>query len=120
MLHVGLKVPATKRFIVAALQGLVAVNREYLRHHSYPRLYDAGVRYRTEPKLRGPEDWQTIPELIKARSGDCEDLAAARVAELQEAGEAADVHVKRTGKRRFHAVVRRGDGTIEDPSKLLR
>jgi len=54
--------------------------------------------------------------------GDCDDLAPYRVAELQEAGEKAKIRItwRRVGKRRtYHVLVRRADGRIEDPSRLL-
>lgn len=121
MIRVGMKIPAKRRFIRAALRGLVATNREYLRTGRFPRLYESGVYYKPERKRRGPEDWQTVAELHERGHGDCEDLAAARAAELQEAGdESAYADAVRTGAKRFHAIVVRGDGTVEDPSRKLR
>lgn len=120
MIRIGLRVPASRAFLRAALRGLVAVNRDYLSRRRYPRLYESKVRYRRERRGRGPEEWQTVAQLFSSGEGDCEDLAAARVAELQESGEPAEVDVVRTGKKRFHALVVRGDGRVEDPSKILR
>lgn len=66
------------------------------------------------------EEWQNVAELYGAGKGDCEDLAGARAAELRvRRGEPARAIAYRSGPRKFHAVVRRADGTIEDPSRIL-
>jgi transglutaminase-like putative cysteine protease len=81
-----------------------------------PPLYAAGVRYmRSDPR----EHWQTPVETLSRGGGDCEDLAMWRAAELRVSGEPARVVWRRTGPRVLHAVVRRGDGRIEDPSRAL-
>ena len=84
-----------------------------------PRLYASGVRYRREPL--GQESWQLPTVTLQARSGDCEDLAAWRAAELVVTGEdrraKAVVRIVRAGL--MHCVVLRGNGAIEDPSKIL-
>lgn len=110
--------------VVEALCGaLVRIDRDYLRRHpSAPALYSAGVRYQEEPP--GMERWAGIGEVLELGHGDCEDLACWRVAELQErAGEPATPYVERrwipgTGWL-YHVVVRRADGQIEDPSRML-
>lgn len=115
---VRLRIRAEPVLLTAALQGLVAVNRVLLRSGNYPALYRAGVRYVPEP--RGSENWQSIDGLYRARRGDCEDLACARAAELQVGGELrARAIVRRSGKGRYHALVQRADGTLEDPSIVL-
>ena len=104
--------------MTAALSGLVAANRILLRRNSRaPKLYGSGVRYQAEP--RGSEKWQTIPQVIAAGRGDCEDLASWRAAELQEMGIPAKAVVIRTGRRMYHAVVLLPDGRLEDPSRRL-
>ena len=82
-----------------------------------PSLYESGVRYVPEPV--GMEKWLTYDQVLRAGIGDCEDLAAARSAELIRVGIMAWPEVIRTGRKRFHAVVRYPDGRIEDPSKIL-
>lgn len=87
-----------------------------------PRLYEAGIVYRREPLHKGSrrERWQTPWETLRLGHGDCEDLAIYRTVELRRQGEiGAKVVVIRQNKALFHAVVRRADGTIEDPSKIL-
>lgn len=104
------------------LEALVAVNFAWLRENpKAPWLYESGVRYEEEP--RGRDDWQDIPETISLRVGDCEDLGCWRIAELRvRAHEHALPFIKRSidGPRTvYHVAVRRADGRLEDPSRLL-
>ena len=101
----------------AALEGLTALNQVVLEGGPFPRLYDAGVRYKREPM----EAWKHAGLVMRDRAGDCEDLSAWRAAELRVTGEDPGAHVwtYRTGPNRLHAVVRRSDGSIEDPSVML-
>ena len=50
--------------------------------------------------------------------GDCEDLAAAKVAEYRERGIPANIRLTRRG-RIWHVTVRLPNGMTEDPSKRL-
>lgn len=106
----------------AAVEGLAAINWSILRclldgGVYVPRLYEAGIRYRDPGKLR----WHTLADVYDLRKGDCKDLVAVRLAELRHyEGEPAIAHVYETRRRgQWHAVVKRADGTIEDPSKIL-
>jgi len=121
-------VPLLKRsrflglFVKPILEALVLVNRLFIRAHHVLPLYQSGVRYQQEPADGKPEEFASIPVVLSRGWGDCDDLAPWRVAELQEAGEHATIRItwRRYGKRRlYHVLVRRGDGRIEDPSKLL-
>jgi hypothetical protein len=108
--------------LVQLLEALTGVNEAWLREHPYaPYLYAAGVRYEEEPP--GREDWQDIPETLLLRTGDCEDLGCWRVAELRvRANEHAVPFVKKSlaGPRTvYHVAVRRADGRLEDPSRIL-
>ncbi len=115
---VTIHVPASRGTLNAALEGLVGVNECILRRWEYPRLYESGVRY--EREQQGRERWRRVDEAMAAGVGDCADLAAWRAAELRvRRGEPARAIVYRSGKRRFHAVVQRADGSIEDPSRAL-
>jgi hypothetical protein len=109
-------------FIKPVLEALVEINRLYLRTHHVPELYRARVRYRPEPDDGTPEEFAAIPKILSRGWGDCDDLAPWRVAELQEAGEPARIRItwrRPRGRRLYHVLVRRGDGRIEDPSRLL-
>ena len=109
----------TSEAIAVCLAALTRWNVVIMRVQDFPRLYASGVRYRVE---KG-EDWRDACEVIARGQGDCEDLACYRAAELQCTGEPAQaipIEVGRDGDRReFHVVVRRANGTIEDPSAVL-
>ena len=104
------------------LEALAGVNEAWLREHPWaPSLYESGVRYEEEPE--GRDDWQDIPETLALRVGDCEDLGCWRIAELRtRVREYARPFVKRSvvGARTiYHVAVRRADGRLEDPSRIL-
>lgn len=117
---VEIQVPASSAVgLKAALAALCTLNVLYLRSHpNAPGLYQSGVRYRRE--RQGREKWQTIPILYHVGFGDCEDLTAARVAELiVRHGERAQPEVRRIGPRLWHVLVLRASGLTEDPSARL-
>lgn len=106
--------------LTSAVIGLQLENEQWLRAHpGTPALYASGVRYRREPP--GREEWEPIPVVLTKGWGDCEDLASWRAAELRVTGEDphARVHVYQSAPTTWHVVVRRGDGSIEDPSRKL-
>ena len=105
----------------AALAELTRRDLVYLRTRSpnAPALYSSGVRYVEEPITS--EYWRTIPEVLAARQGDCEDLCAWRAAELQYQGLPARafavVFRDRLGVL-YHVLVQTPQG-VEDPSRVL-
>lgn len=108
--------------LAGLLEALVGVNAAWLREHpEAPWLYESGVRYGEEPV--GQDDWLDIPETLALGVGDCEDLGCWRIAELRvRSVEAAVAYVKRSavGPRTvYHVAVRRADGRLEDPSRIL-
>ena len=120
----------TKKFGVMhfLLEGLIMANVAYLLDNpNTPPLYSAGVRYEVEPE--GRDEWQDIPDTLMRRTGDCEDLACWRVAELRVKGgePEATTHISvstipaqsGTLQTVYHITVRRADGRIEDPSRRL-
>jgi hypothetical protein len=137
-LRVRMNVPAVPEALEAAVEGVVRLNEWYMRTAweagvDTPDLYTSGIVYRREP--RGREWWQSADEtlalareagkdahgVVKERSGDCEDLAAYRAAELRTFFDDpyACVRIVRTRRGSFHAIVQRGDGEYEDPSRIL-
>lgn len=117
-IHVTAEIPARPKAIEGLVTGIALVSLDQMRSGRIPPLYGGGIQYRREPARR--ERWQTAAETAARRQGDCEDLVAYRVAELWHAGErAARVHVRREGPTLFHVLVRRADGSIEDPSSKL-
>lgn len=115
-----INIPASMglRFTEAALEGLARLATEDHAAHELPPLYTSGIRYRRE---QGTENWLLPSEALVAGVADCEDLSAYRVGELRATGvdPAARIVVEQSGPRTLHAVVRRGNGTIEDPSRAL-
>ena len=119
--------------IKALLDAQVRNNLVFLSlHPGTPQLYAAGVRYKPEPNYmfngKPAEEFAAIPIVLERKNGDCDDLAPWRCAELIHAGERAKIRVQwrarrnadgSQGRKYFHIVVRRADGTIEDPSALL-
>lgn len=117
-----------QRELSAALAFLTVIDcMQLLWHPRIPSLYRSGVRYQREdtkrcwaPRNGGCEDWLTIREVLAQGLGDCEDLACWRAAELRvRAGEPATAVAIRVPRVGWHIVVRRADGSIEDPSKKL-
>lgn len=126
------------RVLGGLLNALAEACYAYLEVHPHtPRLYESGVRYEEEPP--GRDEWQDIPDTIARRSGDCEDLAAWRIAELwffKEDPAAAwyitvDEIPDQSGRMvtTYHIQILRSsatahtreteDGHIEDPSRVL-
>lgn len=120
-LHVRMNVPSSLATLGAAAEGLTNLNYSMMfpRLRSgadVPLLYESQTRYQSEPV--GSEDWWNVDEVLRQGYGDCEDLAAYRAAELRTLGEPATVEIVPTSRGSYHAVVRRADGTIEDPSRI--
>lgn len=110
-------------FAREVLKGIVLLNRGAIRAGIVPPLYRSGVTYREEPP--GVETFRDAETVLELGHGDCAHLAAWRVAELRERGEPASLRITsklsvlRPGTRLYHIVVRRGDGSVEDPSRKL-
>jgi hypothetical protein len=111
----------TQTYLQLLLHALVGLNVAYLRFHpNTPSIYRAAVRYHREP--RGHEQWLQVPSVREQTWGDCEDLAAWRVAELRVHGVDAwpCFHWRRLPAALvYHIVVCRPDGIVEDPSRVL-
>jgi len=107
----------TRADIESALEAHVGACERDLTAQPQRPLYRAGVVY---DRRDADERWQLPAETAARGRGDCEDLASWRVAELRRAGERdARVIVKRTSPTVLHAMVRRANGRIEDPSRRL-
>lgn len=124
MLHVRVNVPPLIPALEGLAEGLVLVNvalMEYAEQRGVelPDLYESGIVYRRESP--GQEWWENALDVVGVvadRSGDCEDLAAYRCAELRHfEGQECRVKIVKT-RRAYHAVVEHEDGRIEDPSRI--
>jgi hypothetical protein len=104
----------------AALEATTRLNESMLRSGEIPTFEKGrkyGVRWRPEPP--GGEYFDHAKLVMGRKWGDCDDLAPWHAASLRHSGEdkRAKAIVTKSGPKRWHAVVRRGDGTIDDPSK---
>jgi hypothetical protein len=100
------------------LEGLTRANVQVMGATSVPSLYGSGVKW----SLGDIAPLPLAHTIAKRGRGACGPIAAWRAAELRRAGEAARVAVRPSSSGvsgRWHAVVVRGDGSIEDPSERL-
>lgn len=120
--RIEIEVPWTLAGVRVACAALTTANRLYLRSarlagRPVPPLYKSGVRYRAP--FGGVQKFKPIPKVLVDGHGGCARLACWRAAELQEAGERARAVPIQITPRLMHIVVRRGNGTLEDPSRRL-
>lgn len=110
-------------WVKITLDALVDISTAQLLSLRLPSLYSVGV-YRSEP--RGTESFVDAETFAKnGFRGDCAHLSVYRCAELRNLGERASCCVRwkpsmrKPGMWIFHVRVRRQNGTIEDPSRIL-
>jgi hypothetical protein len=105
----------------AALEAVTRLNETLLERGQVPEFTTAldklGIQWKPEPP--GAEHFDHAGVVMKRRWGDCDDLAPWHAASLRHSGEDPDAKavVYQSGPRRWHAVVQRGSGEIDDPSK---
>ncbi len=119
-----MELPVSPATLTAALEGLTATNTVMMQRTkemggAWPALYEAGIRYQEEPQQGNLQRWPNAAQVLVRGHADCKGLAAWRAAELRMEGEPAIAYAYESGPERYHAVVRRGDGTTEDPSRVL-
>jgi hypothetical protein len=103
----------------AMLEGTTRVNEALLAHGDVPTFEQAVHRVRWKPEPPGQEHFDHAGLVMGRGHGDCDDLAPWHCASLRVTGEdpGARAIVKKSGPRRWHAVVQRSDGSIDDPSR---
>jgi hypothetical protein len=102
------------------LEGTAVLSQKMIEEGAAPTFEEAikrGVQWKAEPP--GHESFDHAAIVIARGNGDCDDLAAYRAGSLRASGEDPDARpfVYKTGPHRWHAVVERGDGSVEDPSQ---
>jgi hypothetical protein len=118
----SLEVPSSAGTYSAALEGLTGVNEVLMRRDpSIPPLYSTGALWEVRPGDPSELKWRYAPDVAGEGWGDCQDLSAYRAAELRVSGVDPKAHVRvyPSGPNSYHAVVARGDGSVEDPSVIL-
>lgn len=108
----------TKDILDASLEAVTRLD-EQLLDGGLPTFREARNRVRWAPEPKGDEHFDHAGLVLKRGKGDCDDLAPWHAASLRHTGEDPNARavVKRSGHRKWHAVVERGDGSIDDPSK---
>lgn len=110
-----------KAALDAALESVVRSNTPMIRSGKVPTAAAAiradRVEWRPEPP--GDEHFDLPSTMLKRGWGDCDDLAPWHAASLRASGAdpGARAIVRKSGPQRWHAIVQRSDGSIEDPSK---
>lgn len=102
-----------------ALEGLTRVNEWIYRHRKdLPSVIDPAAKCRYQRETG--EVWRHVADVLRDGWGDCEDLSAAMAGYYRSRGERrCRAAIIRTGPKMTHAVVRRANGKLEDPSKTL-
>jgi hypothetical protein len=102
----------------AALEGVTRLNEALLADGKVPLFKDAVNQVRWKPEPPGDEHFDHAGVVLGRGWGDCDDLAPWHAASLRASGQdpGATAVVKRSGHKRWHAVVQRSDGRIDDPS----
>lgn len=124
------------------LEGVARSNRLVMEAQSIPPLYESGVGYLVDPDSAERQHVLDCLEVLQSGAADCKSLAAYRMAELRHAARSeaeADACEWRITWRNFrrdplnvgltprggvcrvyHVEIRKPDGSIEDPSRLVR
>lgn len=103
----------------AALEATTRLNEALIKSGEVPHFDSVrdGIRWKPEPP--GDEHFDHAGVVLGRRWGDCDDMAPYAAASMRASGEdpGAKAVVKKSGPKRWHAVVLRSNGTIRDPSK---
>lgn len=103
----------------AALEATTRLNESMIKEGSVPTFRKAVERVNWRPEPPGDEHFDHAGVVLGRGWGDCDDLAPWHAASLRVTGEDRGAHaiVKRSGPKRWHAIVRRSNGSIDDPSR---
>lgn len=106
-----------KPVLDAALEAVTRLDEQLIREGA-PLLKDVVHQLRWKPEPPGQEHFDHAGIVLKRGHGDCDDLAPYHAASLRHSGvdPGARAVVKKVGEKRWHAIVERSNGKIEDPS----
>lgn len=117
----GLNQDETAAVLDAALEAVTRASEPLIARGKVPSFSSAlrAKRVRWAPEPPGDEHFDIPQTVLRRGHGDCDDLAPWRAAELRASGAdpEAQAIVRPSGPGRWHAVVERSDGRIEDPSR---
>lgn len=121
-MRINIAVPekhVTKPVLDGALESVTRLDEELIREGAVPTFAEGVGSVRWQPEPPGQEHFDHAAKVLSRGHGDCDDLAPWHAASLRVTGEDPDARaiVKRSGPQRWHAVVERGDGSIDDPSR---
>lgn len=107
-----------KPVLDASLEAVTRLN-ESMIEDGLPTFREAKNQVRWKPEPPGGEHFDHAGLVLGRGWGDCDDLAPWHAASLRVTGKdpGARAVVQRSGPKKWHAVVRRSNGRIEDPSK---
>jgi hypothetical protein len=104
----------------AGLEVTTRLDEDLIAAGKVPMFRDAspGSAIVWKPEPPGAEHFDHAARVLARGNGDCDDLAPWHAASLRQSGEdpGARAIVYQSGPNRWHAVVRRSDGSIDDPS----
>jgi hypothetical protein len=102
----------------AALEGVTRLDQALIRKGTVPTFREMAHRVRWKPEPPGAEHFDHAGVVGRRGWGDCDDLAPWHAASLRVTGEdrGARAVVRKSGPKRWHVVVRRSDGSVDDPS----
>jgi hypothetical protein len=103
----------------AALEATTRLNEALIKSGEVPPFRKAVNAVRWKPEPPGDEHFDHAKVVLGRGWGDCDDLAPWHAASLRATGEdrGAKAFVKKSGPTRWHAVVQRSDGSVDDPSR---
>ncbi len=103
----------------AALEATTRLNESLIKAGDVPLFDEVRNRIRWKPEPPGDEHFDHAKVVLGRGWGDCDDMAPFAAASMRATGEdpGARAIVKRSGPKRWHAVVQRSDGSIRDPSR---
>lgn len=109
----------TKPVLDAALESVTRLDEQMVRDGTVPHFDDAKHRINWKPEPKGDEHFDHAGKVVARGWGDCDDQAPFLAGSLRASGEDPEARavVRKSGFRKWHAIVERGDGSIDDPSR---
>ncbi len=107
-----------KPVLDAALESVTRLNEEMLKAGKVPTFEQGAHGIQWQPEPPGAEHFDHAAKVLGRGHGDCDDLAPWHAASLRVTGKdpGAQAVVKRVADDRWHALVKRSDGSYDDPS----